>query len=166
MKNLIVSLKAVVFCCVSTLFLMACDPCSGVVCNNGDCSNGSCVCFDGYQKTGTSCKGVNTLYVGSGNANATQTTEDSSGTILSTLSGIGLTLLADSINPYNFSIIDFNNIAGNDVLFNISSTNYEIVLPTSTPNYSVVGARIGTQVQLDITDASNITYKLAYTVNN
>ena len=111
-------------------------------------------------------KEVNTLYVGSGNANATQTTEDSSGTILSTLSGIGLTLLADSTNPYNFSIIDFNNIAGNDVLFNISSTNYEIVLPTSTPNYSVVGARIGTQVQLDITDASNITYKLAYTVNN
>lgn len=166
MKNLLLSLRAVLFYCLSSLFLIACDPCNGVVCNNGDCNNGSCICFEGYQKTAFSCKGVNTLYVGNGNAIATQTTVDSTGQVISSLTGIGLTLKADSANPYNFSLIDFNNILGNEVQFNISSSNYETVLPTSTPTYSVVGYRTGTQVQLDITDASNYTYKLAYSVND
>lgn len=166
MKEIIKSLKSIIFIAVSTLVLYACDPCQGVVCTDGDCSNGSCVCYEGYQKDGTTCKGVNLLYVGDGTNNATQTTVDSSGNVISTLSGIGLNMEADSSNPYNFSIIDFNNIAGNDVLFTISTSNYEIVLPMSTATYSVVGARTGTQVQLDITDASNFTYKLAYTVGN
>ena len=161
------SLAGLVFTLLCPLAVFSCDPCSGVICNNGECSNGSCVCNTGYQKNGNGCQGVNMLYVGDGDALATQTTVDSNGTVIATASGVGLTLTASETDPYSFTITDFNNIVNNNIDFTISSTDYEIVITTTTTTgtYTVSGARVGTQVQLDITDATNITYKLAYTAN-
>lgn len=167
MKTLIRSFLRLSFTFLCSLAVFSCDPCSGVICNNGDCSNGSCVCHQGYQKDGNGCQGVNMLYVGDGDALASQNTVDSSGTIIATATGVGLTLSASQTNPYSFTIENFNNIANNNIEFIISSTDYEIVTSTTSllGTYTVTGARVGTQVQLDITDATNITYKLAYTVD-
>ena len=167
MKTLMTSFVRLAFSFLCTLAVFSCDPCSGVICNNGDCSNGSCICHAGYQKVGNGCQGVNMLYVGDGDQLAAQSTVDSSGTTIVTASGVGITLSASETDPYSFTILDFNNINNNNIDFIISSTDYEIVTSTTTLSgtYTVSGARIGTQVQLDITDANQITYKLAYTVN-
>lgn len=49
-------LVAAIVCLASTLVFMAgCNNvCEGVACNNGECADGECVCFDGYE--GDNCE--------------------------------------------------------------------------------------------------------------
>lgn len=42
----------------------SCDPCSGVVCTNGNCSNGTCVCELGYKKVNNECIPISSAYTG------------------------------------------------------------------------------------------------------
>jgi hypothetical protein len=48
MKNMKLGLVGVLAIAAS-LFLTSCNPCKDVVCNNGDCVEGDCVCNAGYE---------------------------------------------------------------------------------------------------------------------
>jgi hypothetical protein len=48
MKNMKFGFVGVVAMAAS-LFLASCNPCKDVVCNNGDCVEGDCVCNSGYE---------------------------------------------------------------------------------------------------------------------
>lgn len=148
MKNLVNSLWGLLFTVLGAMLVAACDPCAGVVCNNGNCSNGTCVCIDGYEKSGTTCVAINVGYIGStGSISATVTTTDSN-SVAQTTNGVGYTLTASPTDPYTFTLMTFNNTTDNNITFTISSTNYDLI-PSNTlttvagKTYTVSGAKVG-----------------------
>jgi hypothetical protein len=165
MKTLMNSFAGLAFTLLGALSVISCDPCSGVVCNNGTCSNGTCVCEDGYERNNSSCVAVNELYVGTGTVTAKTVAVDAGGN--ATTSTRDYDLIASATNPYVFTLVKFNGSVKDDISFTISPTNYDIVLAetgvTAAGNsYSFYGARVGSQVQLTITDTSD---QKVYTVS-
>ena len=126
MKTLMNSFAGLAFTLMGALAVISCDPCSGVVCNNGSCSNGTCICEDGYERNNSSCVAVNKLYIGTGTVSATIIEVDVAGNSI-TRNNIAYTLTASDTDPYMFTLEKFNNLIKNDITFTISPSNYEIV---------------------------------------
>jgi len=169
MKNFINAFMGFVLTIWGAMMVVSCDPCASVVCTNGNCSNGTCVCIAGYEKMGTACVAVNEGYVGTGTITATVTSVDSNG-VSNTTNNVGYTLEQSTTDPFSFTLKSFANVAGNDIMLTISSTNYDVipsatVMTTANKTYTVSGAKTGSQVQLTLLDTgTQITYTIAYTI--
>lgn len=169
MKNLTRTFRRLALTIFSALTVAACDPCSGVVCTNGTCSNGTCVCEPGYERNNTSCVAVNMSYIGTGSVVATVVAVDANGNSTTT-NNVGYTLTASSSSPYMFTLVSFANLIKNDIAFEISDTNYDVLksgtVTTAAGNaYTYTGAKVGSQIQLVITDTATQTkYTVSYTV--
>jgi hypothetical protein len=55
MKNFIRGFFFTIILFTGGVITSSCDPCSGVVCTDGNCSNGTCVCNSGYKKFDNKC---------------------------------------------------------------------------------------------------------------
>lgn len=157
-----------------TYFFNSCDdPCSGVICDDGNCSNGVCVCNEGYQRKSLGCISVARLFMNvDSTASATWLAVDSNGNANPTINNVLLEFMPSSVDPYTFKLLTFGGFNGNDILFSVSNTNFSIIpeatVSTDAGNtYLVSGARTDTQVQLSIRDESNKTvYTLSYTTDH
>ncbi len=166
MKMVINYVKGLAFTILAAMAVISCDPCSGVVCEHASCSNGTCICEEGYLKTGASCYGVNMGYVdttGTGIVSSTQLRVDSLGNS-TTITNFGLKLVPDENNPYLFTLENFNS-TGNNILFTVSSTNPEVISSGVSGIYTTSGSKTGSQVQLVVYDTvTKVTYTLTYTI--
>lgn len=161
--------KGLAFIILSTLALVSCDPCSGVVCNNGTCNNGTCVCEAGYEKNNSSCIAVNKTYIGTGSVTAKLVSVDNNGNS-NTTNNLVYTLTASSTNPYIFTLVGFNGLTKNDISFEVSASNYDVLIAGNTTTgagntYDYSGAKVGNQIQLTIKETKNLvttTYTISY----
>jgi hypothetical protein len=168
MKSLSYSLKACFFLLSLSLVFTACDPCANMICDNGSCSNGTCLCDAGYFKNGSNCIAVNMKFVGTGTATATQTVVDNIGNT-SNLPDVELTLIASTTDTYSFTLLRFNGQIKNDIVFTVSTTDDEVLSTANNPQstsanntYNVSGNKTGTQVTLTISEPGGDTYTLQY----
>lgn len=146
--------------------LSACDPCASLVCDNGTCSNGACNCDTGYVLDNKNCIGVNMEYVGTGTANATQLWVDNMGDTTNPANAT-LTLSASTTDPYVFTLLRFNNIIKNDLVFNVSTNSNGLLTPKlintiAGSTYNISGEKVGSQVTLVISEPNGTTYTLKY----
>lgn len=138
-----------------------------LVCNNGTCSNGTCVCEPGYERSNSSCFAINKSYIGSGTATGTLVTVTSNGNSITT-NNLGYKFTASSTSPYVFTLVAFNGLTKNDISFEINSSNYDLLIAGSTMtgagnSYTYSGAKVGNQIQLNIKDtATQTTYTVSY----
>ncbi len=168
MKSLSNPLKAFFLLLSLSFVFSACDPCANMICDNGTCSEGSCLCDEGYFKNGSNCIAVNIKYVGIGTATASQMVEDNLGNI-SNLPDVEITLIASTTDTYSFTLLRFNGQIKNDIVFSVSTTDDNVLstlnnpLTTSAGNtYNVSGNKVGTQVTLTISEPGGDTYTLNY----
>ena len=145
------------------LFLTSCDPCSGVLCTNGECSNGTCICITGYEKQDNACIGHNEAYAG--DYTITQLFVDSAGT--STSTDAQMTLEADSTVSSTLGLVikNFNATSDNDIKVSISATNADILTIANQTTgagitYSGTGSRVGSKISLEI-NSGNDTYTVS-----
>jgi hypothetical protein len=168
MKTLMNSFAGLAFTLLGALAVVSCDPCSSVVCNHGTCDDGTCVCEAGYEEYNSDCIAVNELYVGAGIVTATVLV-DVAGNI-TTMNNVTYNLMASGTDPYMFTLEKFSGLIKNDISFTISASNYELIEPGATTTgagntYTYSGAKVGSQVQLTITDSSDGTkYTLSFVV--
>lgn len=171
MKKLINSLAAFMLAVLGITTFNSCADCSTVICNNGSCSNGICVCApnSGYEKKGTGCVGVNLNYISVDSSFTTTITRvDTNGNSYPPLVNVAYEVIPSSVSPYVFTLQKFNGLNNNDITFTIKSNNYTELLSqtvvTATGNtYSVSGSKTGSQITLSITDiAQGIIYTLTY----
>lgn len=170
MKKLINSLAIFIFAIIGiTAFSSCSENCSTIVCDNGACGNGMCVCNAGYEKKNTACIGVNVRYISEDSAlTATVVRTDSNGTVLATQNNIAYDIIPSSESPYMFTLKKFNTFPNNDVVFTIKNNNYSIVQETTVTTaagyiYTVSGSKTGSTITLVITDVvSKLTYTLTY----
>lgn len=64
MKKFIKSFFLAIILFTGGVITSSCDPCSGVVCTDGNCSNGTCVCEPGYKKYNNECIPISSAYTG------------------------------------------------------------------------------------------------------
>lgn len=64
MKKFIKSIFYTLILFTGGIMASSCDPCSGVVCTNGNCSNGICLCEPGFKKLNGKCIPINLDYEG------------------------------------------------------------------------------------------------------
>lgn len=155
----------------------SCDPCSGVVCNNGNCSNGTCICDQGYKRSGNGCIPVNSSY----------TSADWSGTQIYFNHFFGLqpdtqsvtyTIEPSDIVPNQVVLKSFLGYLQNDLPFSINLDTWntvveELVLPVDITNgtltnppflpvpYNVAGTINSNELEISLTTTDSVeTYKL------
>lgn len=169
MKTTITGLKYfLVVSCIALIF-SACDPCEGVVCDYGTCGNGICVCEDGYERRDTECLPINERYVNPEDSAviATYVVIDANGG-RRVYNNIGYVLQASKDAPYSFTLTNFNFLNDNNITFEISPTNYSILVPGNVTtaigkSYAYEGSKTENDVNLKITDTSTqFTYLITY----
>jgi len=151
--------------------LVACDPCDGVVCENGTCANGTCICEPGYERLQTACLPVNRRYVAKSDSliSASLLVVDSQGNSNS-FSNIGYTFTVEDNKPFEFTLKRFDFISDNDIVLQINPNKYNVlegatVVTGAGRSYTYSGGRVGSQVQLEIVDVqmqktNTITYQM------
>jgi len=129
--------------------VVSCDPCKDVVCTNGDCSNGTCICIDGYERDHNKCIAYNEMTAGT--YDGTQLMRDTSTTpVTETTTNMTYDVEAGTTSPYVLTLKTFNNIANNDIVFNLSVSNSDVIESQTVGNYTISGARTSTKLTLTI----------------
>lgn len=160
MKKVIQLISFAIILMMGGMTLVSCDPCTGVVCVDGACSNGTCLCNDGYRKELQKCVAFNLDFVGE-NLVASQLVVDTSANTNVT-QNLVYTIVADENDPYKFTLNNFNNIANNHITFTINKSNSAVMVAETitTPaanTYQISGAKTSTQLQVKI-EAAPITW--------
>ena len=118
----------------------SCDPCSGVVCTYGNCSNGVCICEPGYKKVGNECVSISSDYAG----------EDWHGTQIyfsivfpSDTQSVAYTIEPSEIKPNQIVLKSFLGYIQNDFPFSIDLDKRNIfveesVLPVDITNGTLI----------------------------
>lgn len=171
MKTIMNSLSSLLIALLAGITVISCSPCATTVCENGHCSNGTCVCETGFIKSGNSCLGVNQSYVpASGEILARVITKkDSTAGPGQATNNVSYTLLAPKDSPQIIQLLGFASIASNDITFTISSNNFaliqnETVITAASKSYEVSGKKVGNNITLVIKDISiSTTYTITYT---
>lgn len=151
--------------------LVACDPCDGVVCENGTCANGTCVCEPGYERLQTECLPINKRYVAKSDSTLAGSllVVDSRGNSNS-YTNIGYTFTTEDNKPLEFTLKRFDFISDNDIILQINPNKYNVltggtVVTGAGRSYTYSGGRVGNQVQIEIIDVQiqkthTITYQM------
>jgi hypothetical protein len=150
----------------------SCDPCSGIVCNNGNCSNGSCVCDPGYKKMGSACVPISSDYTGE-DWHGTQTF--TFWTMPPTTQSVVYRLESSTINPNQIILKSFLGYIQNDLPLSIDITKRnifveELILPVDITNgsltnpyflpipYNVTGTIEPNEINLTLTTIDSIEH--------
>ncbi|WMX12030.1 MULTISPECIES: EB domain-containing protein [unclassified Aureispira] len=117
----------------------SCDPCSGVVCTNGNCSNGICVCDPGYKKSDNKCVSISSDYTGE-NWHGTQIGYYTF--MRSDTQSVVYTIEMSEVTPNQIILKNFLGHIGNDIPLTIDLEKKNIfveetVLPVGITNGSI-----------------------------
>ena len=149
---------------IGGMTVVSCDPCAGVVCTDGSCSNGTCLCNEGYKKDHNKCIAFN-MEVAGVDLVATELLVDSTSNFTKNTT---YTIVAEPSNPYKFTLKSFNGIAKNDVTFTIKSSNNavletETVTTAAAKTYKVSGSKTASLLQLKL-EAAPKTWTIEITL--
>lgn len=136
MKNFIKRILFAITLFTGGVMTSSCDPCSGIVCTDGTCSNGICICEPGYDKLNGECIPISSDYA----------SEEWHGTQIHYSWAWGVdtqvvtyTIEPSAINPNQIVLKGFLGYIQNDLPFSIdiSKRNIfveELVLPVDITN--------------------------------
>lgn len=174
MKGLKTCLQLICFVFAVGFIFTACEePCSGVVCEGGTCSNGICVCDEGYTRKNLGCISIARLYMNvDSTASVMWASTDGNGNDNPTLNNVLFEFAPNPSDPFQFDLLRFGGFNGNDITFNVTPTNYSLIITdTVTTNagntYAVSGNRANNEVELSIVDqGNNYSHHLTFTTDH
>jgi len=119
----------------------------------------------------TACEAINKRYVEQSDSTITGSVliVDAQGNS-NQFSNIGYTFSRDDSKPLEFALKRFDFIADNDIIFQINPQKYNVleggtVTTAAGRSYTYSGAKVGSQVQLQITDdQQQKTHTITYEV--
>lgn len=160
MKKMIQTTLLFLITAVAGLLTSSCDHCDGMVCTNGYCSNGMCVCNEGYERKYGECLPLNRIFVG----------ENLSGTETNNVTGVSkpvsYTIEASEKDPFEFTLKDFYNIVGNDITFRVDPIRKNEILEQAVSSpfgfvYTVSGSKVGNKLSIQIGEALDQATRLS-----
>ncbi len=166
MKKLINTLNFALLLAFGAITVISCDPCSGVICTDGMCSNGVCVCDDGHIRVNDACVGFNKYYEGQDLSIVETMIDTSLHPTGKFTSNETYTIVAEENNPYLFTLKNFDGKSGNHVTFTINTKNKNLIVGQSVVSasglsYTISGARTSTKFQLKL-EAAPKTWTLSF----
>ena len=167
--NLINKLK---FLSIALIVLtnIRCKDCNSTACENGNCTDGTCVCIDGYSMQNESCLPLSYRFIGSGNFTIDAIETEASGN--TSTRALNLILSPDESNPRQFLMSNFRGIVKNNILFPIDPENEDLISTLNNPvstasglQYNVSGSKNGSWVNLIIQELNGSSFELSYYAN-
>lgn len=161
MKNFIQATLFVIVALVGGLMTSSCDPCEGTVCTDGYCSNGTCICYDGYEKSNNQCIPFNKEYTGE-NMQGIEV-EDSKMLVPPSSKPVTYTIVASETDPLKIILKDFNNLSGNNVTFTINSSKRNRLIEEGVISkigrfYKVSGFKEENEIKLTLIETQGPTF--------